>query len=189
MKPRTIGQAIRYWWDANGLKVVVRQAYPRWKESALAAWWVALTFCFGFFIVQFFTVGAGQERLGLFIFLSFLAYYDFRIGKALLWRKYGKELIWTEGDRLYIKRDIRGYGKARRYFVDNIKHLNPIAYGETSFRKHMESSFWVVGGETVRFWYHGKAVEVGRQLTEEEARELAELLNKELRERQKKGTE
>ncbi len=183
MSARSIGNSIRYWWDEHGLKVVIRKPSPQWKRTALAAWWFALTLCFLFFLQQFFVIDRGEERIWLFVLLVFLAYYEVRIGKALLWRLYGKELIWTEGDRLYLKFDIRGYGKARPFYIQNIRDLQTIRYSEHSFRKHMESSFWVVGGETLRFQYFGKAIGFGRQIPEADAKALEKVLKKEISER------
>jgi hypothetical protein len=110
--------------------------------------------------------------------LSFWVFFEIRIGKALLWRKYGMEFLKLEDGQLFIKNSIKGYGKALPYFCANIKNIYLLDKKDTSPLAFLENSFWFVGGETIGFYHKDKLVKLGKQLRKEEAKKLVEFLKK-----------
>ena len=162
---------------SNDLRIIIPAQMEKWKETLLLTWLLAWSFCGVYFLYELFAGGHdGNMRLFFIILLSFWLYYEVKIGKAFLWRKYGKELIKVDEDKLYLKSDIRSYGKMNGYFKDNIKNFGVINLSEKSFKKHAENSYWVVGGETIGFEYMGKKVGFAKQLPEKDAKKLAKLI-------------
>lgn len=158
------------------LSVVISGKVEPWKEALLVAWVFAWTACGAYFIWELLHTDDRQMKLTLIVLLTFWAYFEIRIGRALMWRKYGKELIRVKDGVLMIKNDIRGYGKAKELFVDNVQELEVIEREKQSFKAQMSSSFWIIGGDSVRFAANGKYYLVGKGLDNKEARELVKAL-------------
>ena len=103
--------------------VVISGKVEPWKEALLFAWVFAWTACGIYFLYTFLNATDRDLKLGLMVMLIFWAYFEMRIGKALLWRKFGKELIRLKDGVLSFKNDINGYGKSQDHFVQNIEKL------------------------------------------------------------------
>ena len=159
------------------ITIVIRKQIEKWKESLLVAWVTAWTLCGLGFIYQFPLVKDQQMKLMFIVLLAFWLYYEFKIGRAMLWRLYGKELIRVEDGKLIIKNAIKSYGKANEYFIENISELGIIKHQENSFGWQMEQSFWSLGGEMVGFVYGGKAIRLGKQISEKEAKQIVSAIN------------
>jgi hypothetical protein len=167
--------------------VVISARLPKGKEAMMVAWFLAWTFC-GAYIIYARTQLAPADPLRpyLLAFLAFWAYFELRIGRAVLWRLKGFELWRIKNGTLTIKDSIFGYGKANDYFVDNIKKLGLLVIDERGWKWQLNQSFWVVGGERLGFEHLNKKVTFGKGLTEEEARSLVPMLKHALlQERQK----
>lgn len=164
--------------------VVVSARVEKWKEALLVAWVLAWTVSGGFFIAELFNDPSEDQRLYLIILLSFWLYFEVRIGKAMFWRLFGMEFIRLKDGTLTLKKSMKKLGKAQDYFIDNIRDLAVIERADHSISKQFDSSFWVIGGETVKFDYMGKEIRFGRQLKNEEAKQLATFLAKEMPHRQ-----
>lgn len=165
----------------NAFSVVISGKIERWKESALMAWVIAWTLCGAFFVYQLTVDLPDETKMGIFILLFFWLYFEIRVGRALLWRLWGFEQLRFKEGQLSIKRNIKGYGKRRDYFLANIEGFKYVERAERSIIASMEESFWVVGGERLYFDHLGKKVGLAMQLSEPETRKLQELLNKQLK--------
>ncbi len=184
---KTIGDRISYSEKGHSLVIAIKSKTARWQESLLMAWVVAWTLSGGYYIYEMSTGDyAREERLMFFVLISFWLYFEIKIGKVFLWRKYGKEFIRVTADKLTLKRDIRSYGKAHHYFLDNISNVDLIPeQADKSLSKQYENSFWVMGGETIVLNHNGKLVKLGLRLEQEEAKQLLRLLRKTIRQRKK----
>ena len=176
-----ISDRISYQNHPDSFSVVVSGKIERWKESALLAWVVAWTACGAFFVYELTTDLPSETKMGIFILLFFWLYFEIRVGRALLWRLFGFEQIRFKEGQFSIKRNIKGYGKRRDYFVENITSFQIVDRATRSIVASMEESFWVVGGERLYFDHLGKKVGLGMQLSEAETKKLQELLNKQLK--------
>ncbi|MFM7724421.1 MAG: hypothetical protein ACKO7O_06480 [Bacteroidota bacterium] len=146
-----------------------------WVSIGLITWWALLTMK----LTQ-------QERIILWVFLSFWVYYAIRVGRSFLWLVWGKELIKIDEIGLHIKRSIRTYGKSVPYYFENIKDLAYDFPEERSFQTVWESSPWVNGGERFFFEYYGKMIKFGKKLTKKEAQLLTQVMEKRMRKYSKK---
>jgi hypothetical protein len=178
--PKTIGNRINIIEATDKeLKVVIFAQMEKWKETLLMAWLLAWTFCGVYFVYELITGDYNADyRLFFIILLSFWLYYEVKITKAYLWRKFGKELIRISEDRLFIKNDIRSYGKMNEYFKENIKQFGLINLSEKSFKKASENSYWVVGGDTIGFEYMGKKIVFAKQLDDHDSKQLIKVIQR-----------
>lgn len=160
----------------DGLSVVISARLSRGKEALLITWFIAWLACGIYVFVEYRHTPPGGLRSFMLAFLAFWLWFALRIGRVLLWRLRGFELLRLKGDRFSVKDSILGYGRASDYFVENIQRFGPLNVEETSWKWQLNDSFWVMGGERLGFEHLGKRVAFGKGLTAEEAARLARVL-------------
>lgn len=179
--------------------IVIRPVRVMWKELLLSLWVIAFTFV-GLAIFYLLITGfAGltydtpptEEELdnqliyGI-VFMGFWAYFEYKTVKALLWYRFGKELINIDDQALHLKKSILSYGKAHRFFFENMKKFGQRKDVETSFNTFFENAYWAMGTDALIFDYHGKTKSFGRRLDERTARLLLRLIDDRVKKRLKK---
>lgn len=174
---KTIGDRVSLEQHKDYATLVISTKIERWQESLLLTWIIAWTFCGIAFIYYLFS-GAleGQnEKLVLFVITVFWAYFEYRIVKTFLWRKYGIEFLKIDNDRFTIKKSILSYGKAIEYSTQQIdpSKVESLKQNPKSFAKVMNDSFWIIGEGAVRFSDKDKFVYFGHQLEANESEKLA----------------
>jgi len=170
--------------------IIILPKLQRWKEWLLTVWVAGFTFIGAVMIYLLFggiyslEIVADdvedlrdQQLIYTIVFLGFWAYFEFKTVKALLWYKFGKELIKIERDALTIKRSTLGYGKSNRYFFDNIKNFHQIKHDETGFGQFFENAYWSLGTDALVFDYFTKPKSFGRKLEEKDARLLLRFMD------------
>ncbi|MDQ3102106.1 MAG: hypothetical protein M3R08_12010 [Bacteroidota bacterium] len=163
--------------NSDRLSVVISPRLSSGKRSLLITWVIAWTLIGIYVIHQRNQLPAGDPlRQYLLAFLAFWAYFEIRVGRALLWRLKGFELWRVKEDVLTIKDSILGFGGANKYFIQNIQKLGLIEIDESSWKWQMNESVWVMGGERIGFEHLGKKVAFGKGLTPGEARQLVIVL-------------
>ncbi len=160
---------------------VILGKIPGWKETMLAAWLFCWTLCGAYFIYELTQPHQGNQFMFLLTLTLFWAYYEFRIGRAYIFRRKGKEFIKITPERLTYKRSIISYGKAHHFLLENIQNLGMHELENGSWGKVLENSFWVLGGQKIRFDYMGKEMQMGIQLTPEESEKLVKALSDDLK--------
>ena len=112
------------------------------------------------------------QRMILIVIIGFWAYYEFKVGRAYFFRKYGYEKIWIKKDKLHYKKEFGGRGKTKVFDINYIKSLKKVDYFENDFFQNMSRSFWTLSGESVEFSYHSKTMRFGIQLSEKESEKV-----------------
>lgn len=130
---------------------------------------------------NYFTMPNANMKLVIIMWLAFWAYFEFKIGKAFLFRRFGKEKIWVKGGKLFYWRDIADRGKKLEFDKELIKDFELIQKNKKDFFGSMNESFWVIGGESIIFNYGAKPYRLGIQLPEEDAKELLRQMKHALR--------
>lgn len=185
-----IGERVSVLDDKKKTTVVI---YPEKKPlyTALMGAWVAMWFAIGITVVwAFFNLTlTDQEKVILFVFMTFWSYYAFRITRVFFWLLWGNELLKVDETAFFIKKSIRGYGRAVPYYLENIRNMSVTVPEEGSLQTVWESSPWVKGGERIDFEYLGKPIRFGRKLNEKEAKLLFNLISKRIHDHLKKKTD
>lgn len=171
-----ISERVSYRQTPEELTLIITGKIERSKETLLLTWLLAWSFCGIFIITQLFLDYTREEKLYFTVFLSFWAFFEFKILKVYRWRKWGKEYLRKTNEKLTIKKSITEYAKAEEYFIDNIKNWGISNKNETNFFYQLEKSFWVLGDECIQFDYQGKTIKFGMQLSEKEANIILKLL-------------
>lgn len=153
------------------------------QEALLTAWLFCWTACGIIFIWQMFGEYAREQKLYLFIFISFWGYYEYRVGYTWLWKKYGMELIKFDTEAMHYKRSLKKYGKVYKFYYENINSIKPAEIKPNSFGTVLENSFWVIGGEKISFQYLNNEVKIGIQLNEQELTDTIKFIKNEIKQR------
>ncbi len=157
--------------DSDVFSVVIMPTDKKWKTDLLFLWLFAWTVCGVIVLANYFMLSNEKSKIVLIIYLGFWAYFEYKIGKAFWFRRFGKEKLWLKGSSLFYRREINKRGKIHEYMdlLNEIKVLEP---NRGNFFVQMQESFWVIGGERLSFNYGGKEVLWGIQLIDEDAQTL-----------------
>lgn len=156
--------------------VVISASISKSRQAALTVWLVLFGISGLLVITQIFLPGYNSyQRIGFFAFGTFWAYFIYKIGYAWFFRRKGMEFIRIQDGKLTIKRAVSTYGKSVEFFVGNIRDFSLRERNERSFASELENSFWVLGGERLKFDYLGREIRLGMQLSEPEAKKLLQL--------------
>ena len=135
--------------------------------------------CFIAFVFYFFTSPPeSDEKIFFAVTIAFWAFFFFRMTKVFYWRRAGRELLRIREDNLTIKNAFGNYGKARLFQIENIQKFGTIPYDFKKYGQFLDRSFWEMGGETIGFEHFGKAIRFGKQLSDQESKQLAKILQK-----------
>jgi hypothetical protein len=122
-----------------------------------------------------------NKRLFIIGIIAFWAYFEYKVGKTFLFRKFGKEKLWIKNGKLFYQREINKRGKIKEYDPSLVNELEVLTPNRGDFFVQMQESFWVIGGERLMFRYAAKYVRLGLQLTDSEADKVCKELKKELK--------
>jgi hypothetical protein len=171
-----IGKRISIKRSDNETSIVIVAQSEKVKNILLFAWLFIWTVSGIVVFAQYFIIPDPDTKVMLIVWLGFWAYFEFRIFKAFMWRKYGVEKIKLRENKLFYKRDIAGKGKVKVYEFDFIKDLRMVEFKENSFADNMNNSYWMVGGEKIAFDYYGREIKFALQIDENESKALLRLL-------------
>lgn len=182
-----IGERISFVDDKNLTTIIIEPEVKSWVSALMGAW-VFMWYVIGAIVIwALFTLELkDQEKVILFVFITFWAYYGVRVSRGFFWLIWGREHIKINETALIYKKSIKGYGKAIPYYLENITKVRVHIPKEKSFQTAWESSPWIRGGERIEFDYMGKMVKFGRKLDEKDAQQLFKFVTKKIDDRLRK---
>ncbi|MCG8573970.1 MAG: hypothetical protein MI810_03735 [Flavobacteriales bacterium] len=183
----------------NDTTIIIYPIKKRVREILLTAWVLSFTLV-GLYLIYILSTGVENlnapedwteedyrnQKVYLIVFIGFWAYFEYKTLKALLWYKFGKELIRIDTEALHVKRSIFSYGKSHRFFFENIKEFGAQERNETSFGQYFENAYWTVGTDAIGFKHFGKSKSFGRKLDEKSTRLLIRFIDDRIKKLRKK---
>lgn len=184
---KKIGERITFEDHKGFTTIIIKPPSVDWKNSMLFAWVLAWTYV-GVYIAYNFIAGYfdADQKIYFSAFLVFWFYFEYRSIKSLIWIRYGKELIKIDDQYLTFKKSIKSYGKAKKYFLENIKKFSEIESTDSKWIKAFENSYWELGKESLQFEAMGDTVKFGRKLDDKETKLLFKVIEKRLNQKLKK---
>lgn len=187
--------------DTDGITtIVINPIRVWWKEILLTLWVVSFTFVGLFMLYLLLTDFASlnydgpksaddidAQTIYAIVFLGFWAYFEFKTLKSLLWYRFGKELIRIDNEAFSLKKSILSYGKAHRYFFENMKNFHQRKEEPTSFNNFFENAYWALGTDALVFEHYGKAKSFGRRLDQKNGRLLLRLIDDRVKKKLRKS--
>ena len=92
-----------------------------------------------------------------------------------------------DSEALMVKRSILSYGKAHRYFFENIKKLRYEKEDNTSLNQFLSNAYWSMGLDVFKLDYKNKSRSFGRRIEEKDAKLLLRFVNDRIKKRKKKS--
>ena len=167
---KVIGERVSILKKEAVLSVVILPTTDNKKLALMFAWLMAWTVCGLLVLANYFKLTQQDAKLFIIGYLSFWAYYEFKIMRSFIWKKWGKEKIWIQEGVLHYKREVNGKGKIREFNVELVNELRLIEVKQGNFSDFINQSFWVKGGERLEFDFMAKNIRFGMQLSTEEAK-------------------
>jgi hypothetical protein len=152
----------------NVFSLVILPTTDKKKLAIMFLWLLAWTVCGIIVFANYFQVTNRDAKIFIIVYLSFWAYFEFKIGRAFIWKKFGREKLWIKKGKIQYQREISGKGKVREYDLELINDLEVIEVSDTSFADTINQSFWIKGGERLQFQCQSKVVRFGMQLNDDE---------------------
>lgn len=166
--------------DKSASEIRINAFYDSQKQVLLTFWLVLWSFAGIAILSQFIYPMQDGLMIYLIVYLAFWAYFEYKILYAFRWRKYGKEIISSDGEFLSIENRIAGRGLAQRFEQSWIKNLRIADRDEQSFWQIMNQSYWNIGQEGLVFESKGRDFYFGRDLSPEECREVLKFIKNRL---------
>lgn len=171
--------------------IVILPKRVLWKDLILFTWVLSFTFV-GFYVIytlffgdlnnpdvetaQFDEDERGKFIIFLAVFLGFWVYFEYLTLKSALWYLFGKELLLLNSDGILVKRSILSYGKAHRYFNENIKKIWYEKPDTMSINHFFSNAYWALGSDALFIEHKEKKKSFGRRLDEKEAKQLLKFI-------------
>ncbi len=177
---KQIGERISYQMGEDDLTVYIKGSSKSDKNKILflKIWVVLWTILGAAMFAGLFMNFSGDEKLFIFIYLFFWAYFEYKIAYAYYFRKYGMEVVYIQNDKIILRKDIlTKRGKERTTDLEEKKPFRIVA-DKNSFTANFYNSFWVVTGGTIAFGEKRKEQRFGSLLNEDDRLKLTGLMNK-----------
>lgn len=154
------------------LSIVILSSANKKKLIGLFLWLLAWSVCGVIVFANYFTLKDQNAKLFIIIYMSFWVYFEFNILRVFLWKRSGKEKLWIQDGKVNYQQEISGRGKIKIYDAQLVSKPEIIELSKSRLADTINQSFWVKGGERLRFNCQGKEVLFGMQISDEEARVL-----------------
>jgi hypothetical protein len=163
------------------LTIRIKMKRMAWPSAFLPIWLAGWTLGGVFVIYMLISGKAGEAAWFLLIWIAFWAVAEAFAGYTWLWMAFGAEVLWTDRDRLTIRRELFGRGRVHTYGVRGVSRLRAAGQFGAAMSpfSHSWSAAWAQWGLTggnVAFEHEGKTVRFGIWLEEDEAHEVVERL-------------
>jgi hypothetical protein len=177
-----IGERIRFRWKNKGtpeeqLGVDIRQGIAP-SQMALLCLWLVLWGALEAIVLYFWTQEPtqGNAGMGYAIYSAFWAFFAFRIGKVVLWRLRGREVIVVDKRGISVAMAFGQRGLPDFFAHGAYRGLQRIEENPTQILRTFERAFWSMGGETLQFSAGRRTLIFGKQLSDKDADGLLRLL-------------
>ena len=174
---KVIGERVSILKKDNLLSIVILPKKDNKKLWLMFLWLMAWTVCGIIVFANYFQVKDKNSKLFIIVYLAFWAYFEFKIVKAFIWRRSGKEKLWITDGKVHYQQEINKRGKIQEFDFSLIQDLQVIDQEETSFSAIINSSFWIKGGERIAFTCQHKMIRWGMQLETREAKAIVHEIN------------
>jgi hypothetical protein len=176
-----IGDRVSFVDQQKKLTIVINPEDKFWQKGLMSAWFAMWLTLGAVMIWANNTLKLNQqEKLIVIIFFCFWVYYAFKVGKALLWLLWGKELIKIEPEGFTYKKSIKGFGKSNVYFLENIEKMEVIFPKDNSFQAVWENSPWIQNAERIHFLSVSKNIRFAKKLNQRDTNLLFKLITKKI---------
>ena len=158
--------------------LVILPTAEKKKTNLLFLWLMAWSVSGMIILVNYFKLTNDNAKLMIIVWLAFWAYFEFKIIRVYMWKRFGQEKLWIKNGVLHYQQNINGRGKIKEYDLNLISDWSVINVEEANIADAFSQTFWVKGGERLEFICQGKLVKFGMQLPTEDAAKILTAIKK-----------
>lgn len=148
------------------------------KVNLLFLWLMAWSVSGIIVLANYFKLTDDNAKLMIIVWLGFWAYFEFKIIRVYMWKRFGKEKLWIKNGKILYQQDVNGRGKIKEFDINLLSGFSIITLTKGSIADTFSQTFWVKGGERIEFTCQSKLIKFGMQLNDEEANKIISALNK-----------
>ncbi len=174
---KIIGERISILEKDGLLSVVILPARDNKKLFFMFLWLMAWTVCGVIVMAYYFKLQTKEQKLFTIVYLSFWLYFEFKITRAFIWRRWGREKLWIQNGFVHYQQEVNGKGRIKKFDRELIESFEYIDTANHNFSDFINQSFWIKGGERIKFECQGRQIRLGLQLKDQEAKNLLKALN------------
>lgn len=166
----------------EGVNIEIDQKVVLWKKLFLFVW-LMLIVVSGFFIAPDLHLLADEfsvEVVFYWIVLFAWLFFIMRIGKVLLWRSVGREIIEINDGVFSLRHAYAKYGRAQKFEVKDILKFRIVDRSNDMLKQYFDYDFISTGNERFEFEYRKKEFICGKSLSDKDSEVLFRIINKEL---------
>lgn len=156
----------------NVFSLVILPTAEKRKTGLLFLWLFAWTVSGLIVIMSYTQIQQQNTKLFIAVWIAFWAYFEFKIIRVFMWKRFGKEKLWVKNGVLFYQQEINGRGKIKEYDLNLVSDLNLIELTKGSIADTFSQTFWVKGGERIEFICQQKPVKFGMQLNDDDAKKI-----------------
>ncbi len=175
-QPQFDSERIQINTNGEDTEIIISGKIPQNQFIMLSAWVLAWSISGIYVLIQLFGDLPQETKSFMMVWLAFWFYFEYKIGSAWLWRKYGREVIKIGEEKTQLRFEVAYGGKGFEFDTDSLRDFHLLESKKGVFIKNYFDSFWVVGGESVGFYVSGKLKMLGRQLSEKDAEKLMKFI-------------
>lgn len=131
-------------------------------------WLFAWSVCGVIVMANYFKLTNENTKLFVIVYLSFWAYFEYKIIRVYMWKRDGKEKLWIADGQLFYQQEVYNKGKIKSYDLNLLNEIKEIDKDRSGFAEVINSSFWMKGSENLEIIAGGKTIRFGYQLSEKE---------------------
>ncbi len=148
------------------------------KVNLLFLWLMAWSVSGIIVLANYFKLTNDNAKLMIIVWLGFWAYFEFKIIRVYMWKRFGKEKLWIKNGTILYQQDVNGRGKIKEFDINLLSGFSIIPLTTGSIADTFSQTFWVKGGERIEFTCQSKLIKFGMQLNDDEANKIISALNK-----------
>ena len=177
---QVIGKRSSIFIKDNVFSLVILPTAEKKKTNLLFLWLFAWSVSGIIILVNYFKLNNDNAKLMIIIWLGFWAYFEFKIIRVYMWKRFGQEKLWIKNGVLHYQQNINGRGKIKEFDLNLISDWDVIKVEQANIADYFSQTFWVKGGERIEFICQGKLIKFGMQLPDEEATKILAAIKKQL---------
>ncbi len=162
----------------NEVSVVVMAMEKPSQSNTQLFWFILWTICGSVMIYYFFQQEAGKTKTMYLVWIGFWLYFAYLIGRAWMWRRFGRELIQIKNGKFLYKRDTAGRGFVHVYAAERVKNFRVAEDNSPKWLKSMGGNTWNTDCNSVAYDFEDKELQMGYQLDAAEKKALIHLFKK-----------
>lgn len=185
MEKKSIGERIEFLNTKEaGLVIEINQQTTLMKKLFLFFWMVVIVIAGYMIMVEYSKLpkqtadsGINMTMITYLAFIALWLFYLYKIGKVMLWRLMGKEVISIKDGLLSINNKYGKIGKPQKFTIQDITKFRGIERSNDLIKGYFNYEFLTTTGDRFEFSHNKKEYIFGKQISDKDTIALGRIIN------------